>query len=250
MSLSTMLSFALTVGLVWSVLAAQAIAKPSANTVALDPEPRDDAWWSARHQEKLRAKEVQPDVDVLLVGDSITHAWEEHVDTIWAQHFPGLSVLNLGFGGDRTENVLWRLQDGAVRGLSARVAVVMIGTNNTGHRQDKAADTAAGVAAIIDELKQRLPETKILLLAIFPRGTTTADPLRKLNTAINAQIAKLDGDERVTFVDLGDAFLADDGALLTELMPDLLHPNERGYDVWAEAMAPHLQKLLATTGKK
>ena len=230
---------------VMPALVSYAPAEPPAELEALAAEPRNDSWWQARHREKLLAKSKQPHVDILLVGDSITHGWEEHVETIWSKHLPDLSILNLGFSGDRTEHVLWRLRDGAVEGLAARVTVVMIGTNNTGHRQDKPQDTAAGIEAIVAELKERLPGTHVLLLAVFPRGETTDDPLRKINVAINSEIADLANDERVTFLDLTDEFLTEDGVLSKDVMPDALHPNERGYQIWARSMAPHVHKLLA-----
>ena len=120
----------------------------------------------------------------------------------------------------------------------------MIGTNNTGSRQDSAEETAAGVQAIVAHLRATLPETKILLLGIFPRGATATDPLRRLNSTINDRLRGFADDRHLFYLDLGPVFLDRDGHMRRELMPDLLHPNEQGYQVWAEAMEPQLKALL------
>lgn len=200
-------------------------------------------WWMPRHEEKLAEKAKVERVDLVWIGDSITHGWEGEGKEIWKQRYASRNSLNLGFSGDRTENVLWRLQHGAIDGISPKVVVVMIGTNNTGHRQDPADQTAAGVAAILGELEQRVPDAKVLLLAIFPRGETAEDPLRKLNTEINAELAKLADGKRVHFLDINERFL-EDGKLPTSIMPDLLHPNAEGYRIWGEAIEPQLAKLM------
>ena len=153
----------------------------------------------------------------------------------------------LGFGGDRTENVLWRLMHGEVDGIAPKVAVLMVGTNNTGHRQEDPATTAAGIKRDVEELRRRLPETKILLLAIFPRGEKADDPLRLINQKVNAIIAGLADNQHVYFLDIGKAFLTADGMLSTDIMPDLLHPNEKGYEIWARAIAPQLNRLLSAS---
>ena len=200
-------------------------------------------WWMPRHEEKLAEKAKAERVDLVWIGDSITHGWEGEGKEIWQQRYASRHALNLGFSGDRTENVLWRLQHGAIDEISPKVFVVMIGTNNTGHRQDPADQTAAGVAAILGELEQRVPDAKVLLLAIFPRGETAEDPLRKLNTEINAELAKLADGERVHFLDINERFL-EDGKLPQSIMPDLLHPNAEGYRIWGEAIEPQLAKLM------
>lgn len=202
------------------------------------------SWWGARHEEKLKERESRGKIDLLMIGDSITHGWESGGKAIWDKYYAQRDALNLGFSGDRTEQVIWRLQHGEVDGISPRLAVIMIGTNNTGHRQDRPEDTAAGVRAILEELHTRLPDMKILLLAIFPRGAKADDPLRQLNDATNRLLKGLADDQRVFFLDLGDRFLAQDGTLSPDIMPDLLHPNEKGYALWAAAMESTLQKLL------
>jgi beta-glucosidase len=202
------------------------------------------SWWGKRHEEKLQEKKSRGQIDLLMLGDSITHGWEGGGKAIWEKYYAPRKALNLGFSGDRTEHVLWRLQHGEVDGISPRLAVIMIGTNNAGHRQEKSEDTAAGVRAILEELRTRLPETKCLVLAIFPRGEKTDDPLRQLNDATNRILEGYADGQGVFFLNLNDRFLEADGTLPKSMMPDLLHPNETGYAIWAEAMEPTIEKLF------
>jgi len=221
---------------------------------ALSPEVQTAAWaqswWMPRHEEKLaQARELKGKVDLLFIGDSITHGWETGGKAVWDEFYAQRRPFNIGFSGDRTEQVLWRFQHGEIDGLTPKLAVVMIGTNNTGHRQDKAEDTSAGVAAILDELKQRSPSTKVLLLAVFPRGATAGDPLRQLNTQINSRLKELADNERVFFLNINSTFLEKGGTLPRAVMPDLLHPNPAGYRLWARAMEPTLRQLLGERPK-
>jgi beta-glucosidase len=220
----------------------------SAAPKAVTPEVQTAAWavkwWQPRHDQKLADLKKMKNVDLLMIGDSITHGWEGHGKKVWDEYYSKRNAFNIGFSGDRTEHVLWRLQHGAAKGISPQLAVIMIGTNNTGHRQDPAEETAAGIKAIIAELQKQHPETRILLLAIFPRGAKTDDPLRKLNTAINEVVAGYADDRKVFFLDINSEFLDDDGTLPKSVMPDLLHPHEAGYATWAKAMEPTIAKLM------
>jgi len=201
-------------------------------------------WWMPRHEKKLAELKKQGEVDLLMIGDSITHGWEGKGRATWEKFYAKRKAFNIGFSGDRTENVLWRLAHGAVDGISPKLAVLMIGTNNTGHRQDPADVTAAGVRRIVEDLGTRLPKTKVLVLAIFPRGAKADDKLRQLNRAINERLAKLADGKRVFFLDINAKFLDENGGLPKGIMPDLLHPNEKGYGIWAEAMEGTVRKLL------
>lgn len=228
---------------------------PDALAVAMTPVPRADAWWTERHTAKLAERDTLVASDestrVIFVGDSITHSWENAGKGLWAEQFAPRGAFNIGYSGDRTEHVLWRLGVGEageanneIAGLAPDLFVVMIGTNNTGHRQDPPEATAAGVEAIVDRLQEASPESHVLLLAIFPRGATADDPLRQLNTAINEKIASLGERESVTFLDIKDVFLEDDGTLPESVMPDLLHPQKAGYHLWADAIEPHVARFL------
>lgn len=217
-------------------------------SLAITPDIRNEesaqSWWMSRHEDKLQ-EENRETAKLLFLGDSITQGWEAAGSDVWDGYYTPHGAYNLGYSGDRTENVLWRLQNGEVEGINPKLTVVMIGTNNTGHRQDPPECTTLGIEMILDELKERLPETRILLLAIFPRGETSNDPLRQLNKQINDRISELADDRRVFFLDINEAFLNEEGRLPEEVMPDKLHPNEHGYSLWAEAMDSTLRRLLA-----
>ena len=238
--------------LLFVCLGSVVVAQETAEQVkALKPEVQTAEWavkwWMPRHEEKLKTLSEMKKVDLLMIGDSITHGWEGRGKSVWDKYYAKRNAFNIGFSGDRTEQVLWRFDHGELDGISPKAAVVMIGTNNTGHRKDAPDETAAGIKAILDRLHEKLPQTKVLLLAIFPRGASANDELRLINDAINERISKFADNERVFYLDVGDKFLAEDGTLPKSIMPDLLHPNEEGYEIWAQAMEPALTKLL---GKK
>ena len=155
-------------------------------------QPRDD-WWIERHEAKLKEVADKADsIDLVFIGDSITHFMDDRAPGLVEETFPGMTHLNLGYSADRTENVLWRLQNGELDGLSPEVVVLMIGTNNTGHNLRPAAETAQGIQKILDDLAWKWPDAKVVLTAIFPRGATTDDAKRQRNSEINALLQKLD----------------------------------------------------------
>lgn len=215
--------------------------------MALTPAPLEKSWaidwWKTRHQEKLK-EDGRESAGLLFIGDSITHGWESAGIKIWNEKYSYISAMNLGFSGDRTENVLWRIESGELDGLRPELTILMIGTNNTGHRQDPPQCTAKGVELIAKKITRQLPETKLLILAIFPRRETPDNSLRKLNNEINEKLKELTDNRRIFFEDINQVFLEENGVLSEEIMPDFLHPNEMGYSLWAEAMSPVLQKLL------
>lgn len=205
-------------------------------------------WWMGRHEQKV--KDIQArraagvNTELIFIGDSITHGWEDAGRKVWDEFFSAHHALGLGFGGDHTENVLWRLQHGEVDGIRPKLAVMMIGTNNTGDRQDPARYTAAGIQRLLDELRQRLPGTRVLLLAIFPRDEQPDSPLRQLNDQINGLISAFADGDRVSYLNINPRLMNADGSLSREILPDLLHLSEAGYRRWAEAIDPTVQRLL------
>ncbi len=212
---------------------------------ATSPEPRKDQWWQNRHKQKLAALEkVKGSVDLLWIGDSITHSWEGRGKKVFQEFYGKRKAFNIGYSGDRTEHVIWRLQNGEVEGISPKLVVMMIGTNNTGHRQDKPENTAAGIKSILAEISKRLPESKVLLLGVFPRDQKKDGRLRKINDGINAIIKDYADDKSVYFLDIGEKFLDKDGNLPKSIMPDALHPNEAGYKIWAESIEAKVKELM------
>ena len=187
------------------------------------------------------------DIDLLMVGDSITHnfANEKVGLKVWEKYFVPLKAINLGFGGDRTENVLWRLDHLPVMKNPPKAAVLMIGTNNICWGSDKPKQTADGVQAITKKLKDIYPDMEVLVLGVFPRRRKLDHPHRKQIIELNSYMPELlKGMKGVKFMDIGDAFLDDKGFLSAEMMPDTTHPSEKGHQVWTEAIMPELKRML------
>lgn len=231
--------------LVSSILAQSSPPQNKTTNSATKPANRLNAkWWKTRHEQKVAAAK-NAECELLFIGDSITHGWEGHGKKVWNQYYGPRKAFNIGFSGDRTQHVLWRFDHGELADFQPKVAVIMIGTNNTGHSMQKAEETAEGVKAIITKLHAHSPKTKVLLLAIFPRGAKADDPKRKLNDQINAILKTYDNGNLVHYLDIAPSFLDDDGNLPKSVMPDRLHPRAAGYQLWAEAMEPKLKELLA-----
>ena len=222
-----------------SALPAVAPANPATTPVA-----RADDWWQERHK-AMNERVRQGAVDLVFIGDSITQGWEDDGAELWAQRYAPRHAVNLGISGDQTEHVLWRLEHGNLEGIAPKAAVILIGTNNVGNTDGthSAEQIAGGVSAIVARIQQQSPTTKILLLAVFPRGDKP-NPLRETITALNARIAKLADGKRVVFLDLGPKFLAADGSLPAELMPDFLHLSKKGYQLWADGIEGELKRML------
>jgi lysophospholipase L1-like esterase len=200
------------------------------------------ATWQARHEATLRV-EGREQTQLVFLGDSIFEGWDR---AVYERHFGASHPLNLGIGGDRTQEVLWRMQNGALDGIRPRVLVLLIGTNNLGHDGARADEVAQAIGTIVSESKRRLPDARILLLAILPREREPTAPARNWIAEVNRRIARLDDGKRVRFLDLGAYFVAEDGSIPQSLMDDYLHPTPKGYAVLAERMAPVLNELLGS----
>ncbi len=258
-------------------LAGLAAANPSRGAppyAAAQPALRFEYWQQRllsitaelERTEDLRA------VRLVFLGDSITDFWQlgaspwfpghNYGRRLWDEsfggQFPANRAINLGISGDRTEHVLYRILPRDLGGLGELDAteldpdfvVLMIGTNNTGFETDKVTqrnsvlETIEGVKAIVRGLRAKLPGAKVLLLAVFPRGEKADNPLRVQVNEINRGIASLDDGQFVRYLDIGPKFLTADGTLTKEIMPDFLHPNSHGYEIWAAAMGPTFTELL------
>ena len=232
---------------IFTAFAAAAVAqetKPAAKKLdaAATPAPRTLQWWQDRHK-NMNARVKQGKVDLIFVGDSITQLWEGPGKDVWKKYYGARNAVNLGISADWTSHVLWRLDHGNIDGISPKLAIVMIGTNNASGGQP-AEQIAGGVEAIVQRLRTKLPQTKILLMAIFPRGADVNDVFRKKNTATNAIISKLADGQKVFYLDIGPQLLAADGTLSKTIMPDLVHPSAQGYEIWAKAIEPTVAKTL------
>jgi beta-glucosidase len=207
----------------------------------------DDGQFLKFHQALLARGRAGP-IGVLFLGDSITNHW--HIaPEIWQQYYGPFQPANFGISGDTTQNVIWRIEHGELDGLHPRVVVLMIGTNNSG--TNTAAEIFAADRKIVGLIRARIPTTKVLLLAIFPRGPRAKDG-RGPNYAqrmavidpVNRQLATLDDGVNVRFLDLGPKFRGPDGKIPDALMGDQVHPTIAGYQVWAQAMQPLLVAMM------
>jgi lysophospholipase L1-like esterase len=181
-------------------------------------------------------------VDLVFDGDSITDFWQagDRGGPLLQSLYGPRNVIDYAISGDRTEHVLWRLQHGELQGLHPKLAMLMIGTNNLGESSSQ--EIADGITKIVQTYRTQCPDMHVLLLGIFPRAPSPTAPERAKIKEINAIISKLDDGQHVTYLDIGDKFLQPDGTLTADIMPDFLHPSAKGYQIWADAVQPVIDK--------
>ena len=223
-----------------------------------NPNAKRKSTWHKRYDAKLKQiADYKNDVDVVFIGDSITHFWDNDGAknkrkigglATYNKYFSKYKVINLGYGGDRTQHALWiAAKSPYLNNIKPKMVMVMIGTNNIARNRATPAAAAAGVTKVVEALRVRLPETKILLFGVFPREASAKHKYRQHIKDINAVISKLADDKNVFYCDITDKFLDKNGTLSRKIMPDLLHPNDAGYEIWAQAMMPYVEKFV---GKK
>lgn len=218
----------------------------SANS-AIMPAPRN-AGWVKRHDGFVQqAKHDQ--IDLLFMGDSITDFWTRtgprFGSNIWTKYYMPLHAADFGISGDQTQNVIWRIDHGELDGLHPKVMVLMIGTNNS--RTNSPGQIAEAVKVILNKTQEKCPDTKILLLGVFPRNRTNDNSAQiEAPAKINAIISGYAHGKKIRYLDINKVFVGPDGKVPAEIMPDYLHPDEHGYQLWADAMNPTLFKMMAT----
>jgi lysophospholipase L1-like esterase len=203
--------------------------------------------------ERFLARRTAGPIGVLFLGDSITEGWTK-APHVWQRYYGKIDPANFGIGGDQTQHVVWRIEHGELEGIHPKVTVLLLGTNNTG---DHTADEIFAADKKIVDLIRVQTGSKVLLLAIFPRGAgkdaqgnitaaATADATKRtaVINAANAQLAKLDDGKDVRFLDIGEKFLGQDNKIPFPIMPDQLHPTAAGYQLWADAMQPLLTEMM------
>jgi len=232
----------------------RAAAPPSTNT-AIVPVSKleiDGYDWFARHEAVLETKKTL-NPEIVLIGDSITHFWSgEPIAKIrngveaWKLAFGGKRVLNMGFGWDRTQNVLWRIEHGEFDGLHPRFIILNIGTNNftttKNAKENTPAQVAEAIGVICDRLRAKSPKSAIIVMGVFPRGQKADNPYRAKISALNALLKPWAAKADVAFVDIGVKMLDADGSIPRDIMRDFCHPSEKGYAIWAEAVKPLIEK--------
>jgi len=210
---------------------------------SVSPAPRTDDWAIKREAECIRRAREHAPVTVVFVGDSITQSWEDPGKEAWDRHIAPLGAVNLGNSGDRTENVLWRLEKAPLTRLEPKHVVLLIGTNNLGHGTSNAQETLDGVKAVASKLAEQCPDATVHILEIFPRGERI-NPMRgdicQINQALRAWVAGQKGAKFAIHA-IGDGFLSGDGTIAREIMPDALHLTPKGYEIWAASLVPLLR---------
>lgn len=205
--------------------------------------------------ESFLARGQEGPVGLLFLGDSITEGWKK-APHIWEHYYGKHQPANFGIGGDQTHHVIWRIENGELEGITPKVVVLMIGTNNTG--QHTGEQIAAANQKIIELIRAKIPGAKVLLLAIFPRDAragasgliteaAVADAGKRMQVIdrANALLAKLDDGDNVRFLDISAQFLGKDGRIPWIIMPDQLHLTRAGYQLWADAMQPLLDEMMS-----
>jgi beta-glucosidase len=226
------------------------LAKEHPSTAA---QVRLASWWFDRHAEKIAEIEKSNNpkderkIELLMVGDSITNNFDKKGpgEPVWKKYFTPLNALNLGFGGDRTNHVLWRLEHLPKIKPAPLAASLMIGTNNICWGSDKPKQAAEGIQEITRKLNAMYPKMKILVLGVFPRREQLDHPHRKQIIELNSYLPDLLKDiPNVSFMDIGSEFLDEKGFLSREMMPDTTHPSEKAHEIWAQAITPKLREMM------
>ena len=201
-------------------------------------------------EKKAYAEKHGKEVKILMLGDSITHYWErkdakdpaKDATAVHAKYLAPYKYLNLGCGGDRTQHTLWVVEkSGILELIKPQLVTLMIGTNNATRNDYRA--TIAGIKRILERVREKYPQTPILLYAIFPRGADNQNPNRIENEKVNAEIVKFCDGKNIIWIDINQNFLTPEGILTTEVMPDLLHPRKsKSYAIWGESLKPYFEK--------
>ncbi|MBU2945745.1 GDSL-type esterase/lipase family protein [Zobellia uliginosa] len=216
------------------------------NPAAQSTQKNED-WWNERHQTIINRLQTNP--ELILVGNSIFHSLEEEDrKEVKAKYLDRYRTLNMGISGDRTENVIWRLENGALEGISPKIAIVLIGTNNTdgNHYLNISTPTelADGIYKICDLIHSKLPDTEILLMGILPYGYN-ANLRNNTNKATNQLISAFpEKNPKIHYIDIGSEYIDKNGKVNKELMPDYLHPNAEGHMLMFKALDSKIQNLM------
>jgi lysophospholipase L1-like esterase len=247
------LALALMLGALAANSATSAEQQPAASAQAPVPayvaQPRTDRNSMLAHEQHL-AKLKQGKIDIYFQGDSIARRWgatdyPQFLEN-WKQNFRGWNAADFAWGADRTQNILWRLENGELDGISPKVIVLLAGTNNVGARPGddaRVTEITQGLKAIVDLMRRKVPEAVIVLTAIFPRNDNIA--VMPTINAVNANLAKFADGKTIRFLNINDQLADKDGRLIEGVMnADGLHPSLKGYQIWADALKPIFTEIL------
>ncbi len=241
----------LTLGMTVSTAILAEAPRIDASVAAIKPPPQQERFLELHHS--YLARTMEGPVGLLFLGDSIIFQWSRHPE-IWEAYFAQYDPANFGIAGDTTQQVLWRIKNGTLDNIQPKVVVLLIGTNNSGYHT--ADEIIAANTRIVEQIHAKIPETKVLLLGIFPRGPRNFDAngvpgddgiarMAVINK-VNQVLAGLDNGDTVRFLDIGSVFLDEGGSIPEERMYDQLHLTPLGYQLWAEAMQPLLSEMMGS----
>lgn len=218
-----------------------------AENTAIKPAARGGSCLK-RHK-SFNERVAQGNVDLVFLGDSITQSWGSagKGKEVWEQYYADRNAINAGISGERTQHLLWRVENSNLKSAPPKLIVVLIGTNNLPPRNTPE-ETAGGIIKNVKKLRADLPNTKILLMAILPRGETADDPGRKAAQKVNSMIQKLGEEENVIYLDIREKIIRPDGTISKKILRDYVHPTANGYYIWADAIESYVVKYVG--GKK
>lgn len=219
-------------------------SQPQPDQVTVTPVARTEEGILARQAEVIRRARESAPASIVFIGDSITEAWEGPGAAIWKERFALAGAVNLGVSGDRTEHVLWRLNQASLTRLEPKAVVILIGTNNLGHGTADAKATLAGIRAVVAQIQKQVPQARLLLCAIFPRGegmNSMRGDVLQVNQALAVAVV---GDPSIRLIDLGGKFVDASGEISPTLMPDFLHLSPDGYRIWADGIQTPIAEAL------
>ena len=217
------------------------------NPAAIPVHKLNEPWWNTRHQEVLN--KLKSDPQLILIGNSILHSLDnEDRQDVWTKYLNQYNAVNMGFSGDRTENVIWRIRNGEIDGINPKLALLLIGTNNTDGNHYLEISTPQELAEAIWEIcqiiREKLPQTQILLLGILPYGYKP-NHRDNINRATNKLIADFPGkDPNIHYRNINDIYIDSEGKVIKELMPDYLHPNAKGHLLMFEKLEQDITQLM------
>ncbi len=207
--------------------------------------PDAPSEWMARHDRFNEEAEARRDeIKVVFLGDSITEGWAGAGQEIWNKRYAMLGSANFGIGGDRTQQILWRIAHGNLDHLTPKLVVLKIGVNNLWMGDAPAIRVPEGRALCVAAIQEKCPNAKILLLGVLPAGQFPQDPLRARVQRINDASPTLDNGKTVRYLDIGANFLQPDGSISAEIMPDFCHLSPAGYKIWADSMQPLFDEMI------
>jgi lysophospholipase L1-like esterase len=223
--------------------------------LAVTPASRGSQWWQNRHKSILD-RVAKGNVDLVFIGDSITQGWYGYGKTVWPKYYANRNAVNMGFSGDKTQNILWRIENGQLDGINPKLIVLLAGVNNSNLQENTSEEIADGVILICKRIREKLPRTKILIMAIFPVNQAPTrhskdtkaigyNPQWAKNNKANEIISTIADGKTVFYMNINQKLLDENGQWSRQIAPDFVHPSKLGYEIWAQQIEPLVMKIMS-----